>query len=1092
MPRKVQIVIEIDESRATGAVNKIGSAISNMGGKVRTFGVEGTRSMQTFTNQGLLKAVLGANLLEQAVTSLARNFKDATFGSTLLAARSDVLDTVMVQLAKTTGGSVQVLRAQQNEMQVLGVDTIRAQEALVKFTTAQLSTADAVKIANVARNRAQITGEDTSATMERFTRAILAQEVELLKLAGITVRQEEAFKLYAVTIGKASKDLNELERRQAFVNEILRQARNDTGLYESAWEKAGERLLSIPRLARQAGIALGREFQTELAFGVDAILRFLKFAEDNGAALALLTKEVVILTGAYVALRIAMSETILVNVAAFFSGMLPHIARAGGAITTLRLLLMGAGGTGGAVGAYGLLGVAAAAAGLAIGELGAFFVQQSVMADASAFNFEKWRAALHAVGIETKNLAEAKTLLARVGFANQQLLKRGLPTLRVNANLLEQLRQAEDNLRTPMEANTRAIQERAKALAKAEAELNKSRDSATDRLLDIVRRGLEGVDKLGDTRARAEHRVLEDQKKHPELRQLGADAMLQIEKEFQAAVAKLRREEVEAHARALAEIGVLLEQQASHREQIARRVADVERTNQLANLDAFEKIQFEKVERIKATEKEIEKLRVTGILGALEAEKLLASSRVAFEGEAANRIRDEHKRIADEQTRQMHRQAREYDRLLDRMVRFTEQTGSILSNIWRSLADEFKRSVTKMALSWLLGMRTIQGGARGAAAGGGLLATLLGLGGLGGVAGGATPPGATPPFINQAFAGAGGFPGAGGLPGAVAGRIPGAVPTAAPGSRGGPLGGLLGALGLGGPGAGFGAGGVSGGGLGAVLGLLLGGEGIRRGSPLFAGLGAVGGVLGGVAGAGAAAGVAGGIGALSGLGVGLAAFLTNPVGLALLGGITAFSVIGSILSRGGKKEQATTIANQGFERIDQVMQAFRLRQTDYLSAIEGMNSQWEQMVAGWNRIGGSVGRNSIADQRRWFNLRTQELDSIQAERLRRETQIGGLPLPHFEVGGLVPGQGGRPLLAAVHPGEFVMRRQAVDQIGAPRLRRLNEGGAAGDTFVVNIATPDKHGVQELLDGNEELFRRRITRIIRRDVGDGGPIGRMLQ
>ena len=1074
MPRKVQIVIEIDESQGTAAVNKIGSAISNMGGKVRTFGVEGTRSVQTFTNQGLLKAVLGANLLEQAVTSLARNLKDATFGSTLLAARSEVLDTVMGQLAKTTGNSERVMRAQQRQMEALGIDTIRAQEALVKFTTAELSTADAVKIANVARNRAQISGEDTSATMERLTRSILAQEVELLKLAGIVVRQEDAFKRYAATLGKTSKDLNEVERRQAFVNEILRFARNDVGLYEAAWEKAGKRLLSIPRLARQAGIALGREFQDELAFGVDAILRFLKFAGDNGAAIAELTKQVVLLTAAYVALRIAMSETILVNVAAFFSGMLPAIASVTSAIATLRLLLMGAGGTVGLLGAWGLLAAAAAALGFAVGELGGFFARQSEMAKVARFNVDEWRQRLEKAGVTVGSNAEAMAILNRVFDANQKLVERGLPALRVNVNLLEQLRQAEDSLRAPMEANTRSLEDRAKALAKAEAEMNKSRDSATDRLQDIVRRGLEGVDKLEDTRARAENEALKTLAEHPELRRLVADAMLQIEKEFQDGLAELRKPEIEALAREAAD-------RLAATQQLVDQVAAIERQAALAGLDRFEQIEFERLELIE---------KIAGNANA--SFEQIERARVAINRTASAEILRENQRIADEQTRQMHRQAREYDRLLDRMVRFTEQTGSILSNIWRSLADEFKRSVTKMALSWLLGMRTIQGGARGAAAGGGLLATLLGLGGLGGVAGGATPPGATPPFINQAFAGAGGFPGAGGLPGAVAGRIPGAVPTAAPGSRGGPLGGLLGALGLGGPGAGFGAGGVSGGGLGAVLGLLLGGEGIRRGSPLFAGLGAVGGVLGGVAGAGAAAGVAGGIGALSGLGVGLAAFLTNPVGLALLGGITAFSVIGSILSRGGKKEQATTIANQGFERIDQVMQAFRLRQTDYLSAIEGMNSQWEQMVAGWNRIGGSVGRNSIADQRRWFNLRTQELDSIQAERLRRETQIGGLPLPHFEVGGLVPGQGGRPLLAAVHPGEFVMRRQAVDQIGAPRLRRLNEGGAAGDTFVVNIATPDKHGVQELLDGNEELFRRRITRIIRRDVGDGGPIGRMLQ
>ena len=100
------------------------------------------------------------------------------------------------------------------------------------------------------------------------------------------MRQKDAFKRYAATLGKAAKDLNGLERRQAFVNEILRFARNDVGLYEAAWEKAGKRLLSIPRLARQAGIALGRSFQRELEAGVDATLTLLEVMERNADVIA--------------------------------------------------------------------------------------------------------------------------------------------------------------------------------------------------------------------------------------------------------------------------------------------------------------------------------------------------------------------------------------------------------------------------------------------------------------------------------------------------------------------------------------------------------------------------------------------------------------------------------------------------------------------------------------------------------------------------------------------------------------------------------------------------------------------------------------
>ena len=98
--------------------------------------------------------------------------------------------------------------------------------------------------------------------------------------------------------------------------------------------------------------------------------------------------------------------------------------------------------------------------------------------------------------------------------------------------------------------------------------------------------------------------------------------------------------------------------------------------------------------------------------------------------------------------------------------------------------------------------------------------------------------------------------------------------------------------------------------------------------------------------------------------------------------------------------------------------------------------------------------------------------------------IGSLPLPEFQSGGLVHGVGNRPLLAALHPGEFVLNRNAVERIGAPKLEKANAGESPGGITVI-IQTPDKSGVEEMLRGNQATFGRFIKSVIRRDMREGG-------
>ena len=79
-----------------------------------------------------------------------------------------------------------------------------------------------------------------------------------------------------------------------------------------------------------------------------------------------------------------------------------------------------------------------------------------------------------------------------------------------------------------------------------------------------------------------------------------------------------------------------------------------------------------------------------------------------------------------------------------------------------------------------------------------------------------------------------------------------------------------------------------------------------------------------------------------------------------------------------------------------------------------------------------------------------------------------------------------PVLAALHPGEYVLNRDAVNRIGMPTLEQVNSGGDSLGDITVIIQTPDKSGVEEMLKANSQTFQRFVKAVLRRGVREGGP------
>ncbi len=368
--------------------------------------------------------------------------------------------------------------------------------------------------------------------------------------------------------------------------------------------------------------------------------------------------------------------------------------------------------------------------------------------------------------------------------------------------------------------------------------------------------------------------------------------------------------------------------------------------------------------------------------------------------------------------------AGQIESFIDRVFLTARSLSDVFHQFLMQVLGSFVKWASQMIAQAILGMRQVSGAGGGVGGGGGLLGSILG--GVFGIGRGTSA---------LASVGIGGEPGWSGaqsltLPGG--GYIQGVT---------GPLSaGAIGQLGGGIPQA---VGGAAQGGLGYAAfhpGQLLGN--LATLGPLAAILGGAslmgrGGVGSGVAGGMLAAGGASyAMFGLAGLGV-----LPLAIG-ALVGGL-----IGMV--RRGRQKRKSAALEQGFEfAADDVEKAYELHKLDYESAIsqlEGLMASGQQTLLGAGT--GRWGRQGAENLTRVIRDLINRVNDLEGQRQATTTTLAGMTIPEFAVGGSVPGLGtrgsglGGGILAILHPGEFVMRQQAVDYLGQNFLAALNRAPA---------------------------------------------------
>ena len=239
-------------SRKAAAAAMDSTGYKNLQGTAETSGASGRDfAKQARGVDGLVRvyAIFAANLF--AVSAAFNALREAAATESMVkgldqlgAASGRNLGTLSKEIAKSVDGAISLREAM---------------TSVAQASSAGLNTGQIKDLALVANKASQALGLNMSDAMSRLSRGISKIEPELLDELGIFVKVDEASQKYALSVGKTVASLSDFEKRQAFANAVLDQAKEKFAAIDVAANPYDKLLASVQNLAT-SGLELINKF----------------------------------------------------------------------------------------------------------------------------------------------------------------------------------------------------------------------------------------------------------------------------------------------------------------------------------------------------------------------------------------------------------------------------------------------------------------------------------------------------------------------------------------------------------------------------------------------------------------------------------------------------------------------------------------------------------------------------------------------------------------------------------------------------------------------------------------------------------------
>ncbi len=362
------------------------------------------------------------------------------------AARVEELGFALNAIAKANNISQREVDKTVESLRKFNIAHDKALQVTSLFIQSELDLSDAVKLATVAKDLAVLASLDSSEATKELTRAIVTQRPILLKQFGIQKGLVEIYDDYAESVGKSATELTQAEKKQAFLNTILKEGKKVAGTYEAAMGSVSKRFRSLTgRVIPDFMAKIGKAFQPALTVVVDALSDSIEelsgWIDSNqetitewGRTSGRVAESVVRSFGGFVKFLINNKEVVVGVLAAFAAG----ITTVGVAFVASHAVIIGI--FTGFIAAAVLLGKAWDATGIKVEDLKKVFlvfwqVTKPIFEDIKRSLLDIWNSFKQAFGMLTKRDIEilVKTLVVLIGSVLMVLLVSLASTLKLVA-----------------------------------------------------------------------------------------------------------------------------------------------------------------------------------------------------------------------------------------------------------------------------------------------------------------------------------------------------------------------------------------------------------------------------------------------------------------------------------------------------------------------------------------------------------------------------------------------------------------------------------------------------------------------------------
>ncbi|MEG2156499.1 MAG: hypothetical protein RRY07_01755 [Bacteroidaceae bacterium] len=184
-----------------------------------------------------------------------------------LAARIETLGVTMNVVGKNAGYTTDQLKEYEKEVKSLGITSEAARETITQMASAGLelgsvsgsTTSQVAQLARASQDLAVRMGGSSSETLQQMITNIQQLDTEGLRYMGILLDQTQAQEKFATQLGTTVGALTQAQKQQAVMNEVLNQARAQTGLYEESLDTVGKQIGSLSRYKDELAESIGNK-----------------------------------------------------------------------------------------------------------------------------------------------------------------------------------------------------------------------------------------------------------------------------------------------------------------------------------------------------------------------------------------------------------------------------------------------------------------------------------------------------------------------------------------------------------------------------------------------------------------------------------------------------------------------------------------------------------------------------------------------------------------------------------------------------------------------------------------------------------------